>query len=82
MLRAKARERAAKGLFLGERILDNPHMEVLGSPPCSWAPFCVAPLQSFRSSGLMQISLNSKPLLGGSGDLVCRAMMGIIGVMI
>ena len=26
MLRAKARERGAKGLFLGEGILDNPHM--------------------------------------------------------
>ena len=28
MLRAKARERAAKGLFLGERILDNPHIDL------------------------------------------------------
>ena len=32
MLRAKARERAAKGLFLGEGILDNPHLAVLVNP--------------------------------------------------
>ena len=49
MLRAKARERAAKGLFLGEGILDNPHIAL--SVTSIIDRYCVAAVPSVQGSG-------------------------------
>ena len=65
MLRAKARERAAKGLLVGKRILDNPHMF-----PCS--AFFALHLWEF----LLMYSLRMMTVLRSWRMRFCKKIVG------